>query len=246
MFDIALLLGPVAFTSLEVPPRINFGGVQRLAVHRLYNGQRVIDALGRDDADISFAGTFSGTDASMRARLVDELRVSGLPLPLTWDVFFYTVLIAKFEANYENPAWIPYRLTCTVLRDEASATINATLSVAADVAADSATAMGLASAAGVDLSDVQTAVMAPGGTVRGTAAYVAAQSMVATSSGALDQTIASTGSALENSVPSVAATAAEGAASLAAAVTTAQQLGVLTAARGYLGRLGNNLANAST
>ncbi len=246
MFDIALLLGPVAFTSLEVPQRINFGGAQRLGVHRLYNGQRVIDVLGRDDADISFDGTFTGTDASLRARLVDELRVVGQPLPLTWDVFFYTVLIGKFEANYENPAWIPYRLSCTVLRDEASAAIKATLSLAADAAADAAAALGLASGTGVDLSGVQAAVMAPGGTVRGTAAYVAAQATVATSVEALDQTIASTGSALESLTPSAAATAAEGPTSLAAATASAQQLGVLTAARGYLGRLGTNLANAST
>ena len=50
----AYSLGSVSFRSFEVPATINVGGAQRLAVHRLLGGIRVIDALGRDDSDISF------------------------------------------------------------------------------------------------------------------------------------------------------------------------------------------------
>ena len=63
MADVTLLLGPVAFQDFEVPCGVNFGGRQRLALHRLPGGSRVIDALGRDDAQISFSGIFSGSDA---------------------------------------------------------------------------------------------------------------------------------------------------------------------------------------
>jgi hypothetical protein len=102
MSNVALLLGPIAFRNFEVPAAINIGGAQRLAIHRLLGGTRVIDTLGRDDTDISFSGTFSGPDATLRARLIDEMRVSGLSLPLTWDVFFYSVIIRKFEADYRS------------------------------------------------------------------------------------------------------------------------------------------------
>lgn len=118
-----LLLGPVAFQDFEIPSGINFGGKQRLALHRLPGGSRVIDALGRDDAQIGFSGVFAGSDATLRARSLDELRVAGIALPLTWDIFFYTVLIADFYADYRNGWWIPYHIICTVVRDEASALI---------------------------------------------------------------------------------------------------------------------------
>jgi hypothetical protein len=87
-----LVLGPVLFADFEVPERIGFGGRQQLVIHQLPGGGRVIDALGRDDADISWSGFFSGEDAADRARVVDTLRAQGQPLPLIWDAFYYTVL----------------------------------------------------------------------------------------------------------------------------------------------------------
>lgn len=81
MSDIALLLGPIAFQEFEVPSGVNFGGRQRLAVHRLPTGLRIVDTLGRDDADICFAGIFTGSDATLRARSIDEMRVAGMIVP---------------------------------------------------------------------------------------------------------------------------------------------------------------------
>src|ERR1700761_7345057 len=97
MSDVALLLGPIVFRNFELPSGVNFGGRQRLALHRLPGGSRVIDALGRDDAQINFSGIFTGPDATLRSRSLDEMRVSGIALPLTWDVLFYTVLISEFR-----------------------------------------------------------------------------------------------------------------------------------------------------
>ena len=110
MSNISFILGPVVFQDFEAAAGIAFGGQQRLVVHTLPGGVRVIDALGRDDAEITVAGTFSGQDATLRARLLDELRVSGATLPLTWDVFFYNVVIRDFQADYRNGYWIPFRL----------------------------------------------------------------------------------------------------------------------------------------
>jgi hypothetical protein len=59
MSDIVLVLGPVAFSDFEDPERIRFGGAQRLAVHKLPGGARVIDALGPDDTEIGWSGIFA-------------------------------------------------------------------------------------------------------------------------------------------------------------------------------------------
>src|ERR1700759_4325505 len=96
-----LLLGSVTFQDFELPPRIVFGGAQRLAIHRLPGGARVIDAMGRDDGEISWSGAFSGADAADRARQLDLVRAQGAVLPLAWDAFAYLVVIARFAADYE-------------------------------------------------------------------------------------------------------------------------------------------------
>ena len=158
MSDIVLLLGPIGFKDFEIPANIGFGGEQRLAVHKLLGGARVIDALGRDDTEITFNGIFSGSDATLRARGLDVLRAQGLPLPLTWDVFFYMVVIRSFEADYRSGWWIPYRIACTVVRDEAGALIDAGISLATSAVSDVASAVGQALTGGLDLSSTQALV----------------------------------------------------------------------------------------
>jgi len=65
MSDVILVLGPVAFQDFEIPSAINFGGRQRLAVHQLTNGRRVVDTMGPDASEIGFSGVFSGPDATL-------------------------------------------------------------------------------------------------------------------------------------------------------------------------------------
>ena len=71
----SVILGPVLLRDFEVPERISFGGRQAIVVHRLPGGARVIDAMGRDDAEIAFSGIFSGPDATRRARTLDRAEV---------------------------------------------------------------------------------------------------------------------------------------------------------------------------
>lgn len=99
MSGIALILGPVVFQDFEAAAGIRFGGEQRIIVHKLPGGTRVIDSLGRDDAEITLSGTFSGPDGTLRARMLDELRAEGSVLPLTWDVFFYSVVHSRFSGR---------------------------------------------------------------------------------------------------------------------------------------------------
>lgn len=246
MSNVALVLGPIAFQDFEIPASINIGGAQRLAIHLLPGGTRVIDALGRDDSDISFSGTFSGPDATLRARSVDEMRVSGLPIPLTWDVFFYSVIIRKFEADYRSGWWIPYRMTCAVVCDEASGAVASVISLADDALSDVTIAATFATEAGIDLSDAQSAVGVPNGVVKGTASYsstlvalAGASVVVGSGISRAEATLGAPSWPADGQMPSAAN-------ALSGIVLAAQQISSLTVAHGYIGRASINLANAST
>ncbi len=226
MSDFSLTLGPVAFAGFELPSSITFGGRQRLAIHRLPGGVRIIDALGPDPADLAFSGIFTGPDAADRARLLDTLRVLGDPLSLAWDAFLYTVIVERFEADYRSPWWVPYRLSCTVLRDEAAAVGVDAASLAPALTADLLSA-------GPAASPAAAAIAAPGATTAGTAAYAAAQASLTATLASLDGQVASAEPALQS-------------ADLAAAAAAAGMLARLTAARAYAARAARNLAAAST
>lgn len=239
-----LLLGPIVFQDFEVPERINFGGAQRLTVHQFPGGARVIDTLGRDDADIAFSGTFTGEDATLRARTLDELRALGTVLPLTWDVFTYSVVIRDFTAQYERAGWIPFRITCTVLRDEAAALIGAPLALAGSMLGDfsAATALtaGLGLAAiGAALAASGTAIAVPGATQRGTAAYGDATARVAAARVAIATAIRAAETDLDADAVTTTARLDRG-------VVALESLSALAVARAYTGRAAANLANAST
>ncbi len=232
-----LLLGPVAFQDFELPERIVWGGEQRLAVHCLPGGARVIDALGRDDAPITWSGIFAGADAAIRARLVDLLRAQGSVWPLIWDSFFYSVVIGRFEADYTKSNWIPYRISCTVLRDEAEALVTAALSLASGLLADLSVAA--ASGTGLDFSTPTAALSSPDATTNGSAAYTAATASLSATTAQLQGGIASAETQLGGASLATAA-------GLSQTTTTAGQLASLTSASGYVSRAQVNLQNAST
>ncbi len=249
MSDIILVLGPIAFGEFEIPEQIRFGGFQRLAVHQLPGGQRIIDALGRDDCEITWSGAFTGEYATSRARLLDVLRVQGGALPLTWDVFFYSVVIASFEAEYRKSWWIPYRITCTVLRDEAEAIVETVTSLAVQTISDLGVASGLAAVGGVDLSAAQSAMGAPNATTPGTASYAATEAALSQSQTQIAQGI--NGADLQlaeiaagSTLPAAPSPALAGVAAVTGATATLGQLSSLTAATGYVGRSLANLGAA--
>lgn len=111
-------LGSITFRDFEVEAGIDFGGRQRLAVHRLPNGTRIVDVLGPDPANIIFGGVFTGRDAVTRAQALDALRKAGTQVTLTWSTFQYSVILSDFSADFETRNWIPYRAACTVVEDD--------------------------------------------------------------------------------------------------------------------------------
>ncbi len=226
MSDFSLTLGPVAFAGFELPSSITVGGRQRLAVHRLPGGLRIIDALGPDPADINFSGIFTGPDAADRARLLDVLRVAGETLPLAWDAFIYTVIVESFEADYRSPWWVPYRLSCTVLRDEAASLTTAAIELAPTLSVDLLSAGSFAATA-------SAAIGVSGATTVGTAANAAAQASLGATLASIDTQIAFNTAAMQSS-------------DLSATVSAAGLLAQLTAARAYTARAARNLSSAST
>jgi len=121
------VLGPVAFQGFEVPERVGIGGRQKLVVHTLPGGGRVVDAMGPDEAPIRWSGTFSGADAAERVRMLERLRRSGETLPLWWDGWRYSVVIQEFLAEVTSPWWIPYRIELCVLPEGGAASADPVL-----------------------------------------------------------------------------------------------------------------------
>ena len=228
MDEVTLVLGPISFRDFEVSGGVRFGGRQRVVVHPLFGGGRVVDILGRDDAEIQLEGIFSGADATLRARLLDELRSSGVRVALSWDIFFYTVIVREFKANYQNALWIPYFTRCTVLRDEAVAVIPHIVPVAATVADDVATAIAGALQAGLALNfGAPSTPTAP--------ELAVAQSQVGSALAAAE--VGWTPSAID-----FAASASAGVTALTAAATASGGLAQLSAASGYIGRALTNVS----
>ncbi len=196
-----LILGPVAFEAFEVPARIGFGGHQRIVVHTLPGGARIIDAMGPDDAPIAWSGAFSGPDATLRARLLDTLRSEGAVWTLAWDAFSFSVVVAEFHAQYERSNWIPYRISCTVLADDAAALVQAVVSAVVLALGD------LATAAGFPGVDTGAAVAALG--VSGSDGQAAGILALAQLNDGIAQSIAASGAAMATAgdVRSVAASA---------------------------------------
>lgn len=121
MPDFALKLGSFQFNDLEVPETLSFGGTQKLAMHDLVGGTRVIDSMGAFCAPIEWSGWLLGEAALARARALDDLRVAGAQLRLQWSELYYDVVIREFRADFQRFYKIPYKISCEVVSDQSKA-----------------------------------------------------------------------------------------------------------------------------
>jgi len=234
MSKASVILGLVLFQDFEIPGQINFGGRQALAIHRLPGGGRVIDAMGRDDAEITFSGIFSGPDATRRARMLDGMRAAGQTQPLSWDVFSYAVVIRNFQADYRAGNWIPFFLACSVLRDEAASVVEVPLPLAELILND----IGVAAAIGVDLGQAIRALAEPDATTRGTPAHARASLMLSQA----EADIAASILVADHALPTAEITDTG---TLLAAEAALGRLADLAVARAHVGRARINLADAA-
>jgi len=115
--DTTLNLGAFQFGYMEVPGEIEFGGEQRLSVHQLVGGTRIIDAMGRSDRPLAWSGLLLGQSALDRALFLDSLRIGGQMQELSWGALRYQVVVREFSATYQRSYKIPYRIVCEVVQD---------------------------------------------------------------------------------------------------------------------------------
>ncbi len=232
-----VLLGPILLQGFEIPQQITWGGRQKLAIHTLPGGDRVIDSLGRNDIDISWSGVFSGPTASSRARTVDRMRADGATWPLTWSTFFYSVVIKSFAVDYTRANWLPYQISCTVLRDETARFTAAEPPLTAQVLGDVSAANGLA--IGVDLSAALGLIAASGAATLGTDANAAASASLQTANADLDAAIQLQQLALQSTAVATAQT-------VTANTQSAGNLAALVTARAFMRRALANIHSAGT
>ncbi len=128
----------IEFIDSELPEFVTFGGDQKIAIHQLMGGRRILDAMGYSDAPISWAGIFTTGLAVDRARFCDTLRRTGEQCTLTLGPFSYTGIVGKFEADFARGGlYVPYRISLTVAQDNTAFEITAPLiSVQSQISAD--------------------------------------------------------------------------------------------------------------
>ncbi len=159
-----VVLGPVAFSGFEVPERIALGGTQRLQVHVLPGGKRVIDALGPDDADLRWSGIMTGPGAAARVRRLEALRRGGEAWPLAWDGWRYTVIVKRFQAEVRGAFFMPYRIQCAVVCEGEPVVFEGAPAGVDQAAALMAAAVDLGAGPGLDAAvTVASAGLADGG-----------------------------------------------------------------------------------
>ena len=166
-----LLLGPVLFRGFEVPERIAFGGEQRLAVHVLPGGGRVVDAMGPDEGPIRWSGVFSGVGAGARVRLLERMRRDGAVHPLTWGGWRHSVVVESFTAETVKEAWVPYKICVVVVSAGDAGVVDDVLSGGAwpglDAGTDAAIEAAIeAAGAGMGSGDVEEALSSAGSLAR--------------------------------------------------------------------------------
>jgi hypothetical protein len=113
-----LKLGDVVFLNFEIPDQLKgLGGIHQMAEHDYIGPDKDVQMLGPKPHDISWSGTFLYQEAADRARRLDQYRIAGSTLRLSWDVFAYEVVIKDFRFDPRHKFEIPYDIELVVVKD---------------------------------------------------------------------------------------------------------------------------------
>lgn len=252
-------LGAVQFEAFEVPEKIPFGGEQKVNVHRLPGGTRIVDSMGPDDRDIDFSGTFMGSGAASRARQLDSMRKAGAKITLAWADFRREVVITRFECDYTYGGQVlPYTIACVVVSsanagDEKPGLIS-------QIGKDLTDSLGITDIIGPAMTEAQGALKAvqkvmpvAASITRGSAAFVSVSSAVSGASSVLSAGVAGADKGMGGVIAAgqaagrlLGGTGAGGAFStLSTAVSAAGSLAGHVQASGYVDRIAANLKQTS-
>ena len=239
MNNASIQLGSVELSSFEIPPFVTFGGGYQLSVHKLSSGQRVIEQLGPDDTDIRFAGAFSGPYAVLRARTIDNLRLTGQPIPLTWESFRYQVIIKSLLLRYKSKTWIDYKITCVVV-DQPGVTYATGMLLQAQTSSDLAAVTATLSGYDGQLNSLRSALAPSDALTPGSGSSATAMVAVAGLQAALGESISANSTVLISS-----GTGPRGPARTRIVPDVVNAAGLLASAiiaRGYVGRISRSIA----
>lgn len=230
-----VVLGDFSFAGFEVPEQITFGTHQQMTVHKLPGGERVIDLMGPDPIDISWSGTIIDGRPYERAKQLNQMAADGDPLPLIWGPFFYTVFIREFSGDTRY-SQVPYRVSCTILKDEGASSAGDDPDVTSSVNDDITQALGVSPAAmSAVLTKAQQAVAIAGPLIPGSTAAFTALNALTTA-----QTSLTAFQGISNlNLSSISLTSAAG---IQSAATQAQGLAGSLYSGAYLGRAIRNLS----
>lgn len=237
-------IATITLQAFEVPSAINFGSLQRMAVHDMPGGGRVIDVLGGSSGEITFGGILSGSNAEERAYLLDAICVSGVTVPLIWGQHYFMVVVAQANFDYQKSWWIPYRLRCVVSTDLFNAAVTATTSVASRILLSLASAGSLLDPIPAGLQSAQTSLTQPGATVPGTAAFASGVNNLAAAQSDLASSVANSGATLPSFDLSLAGQAP--AAAILDIANTTNAAGALASASAASAYVGSGLSTLSS
>ncbi|WP_332855322.1 LysM peptidoglycan-binding domain-containing protein [Duganella sp. S19_KUP01_CR8] len=144
-----LTLGSETFQDFEIPESIPLGGSQKLVVHQLPGGVRVVQAMGAEDDPIQWSGLFLGANALQRARAIDLMRVEGSQQQLSFFEYKYRVVVKSFKYVVEQRHRVRYTLELDVVEDSTRARPSAKAAdLNAAISADAAKAGAIAAKVG--------------------------------------------------------------------------------------------------
>lgn len=234
LYSSDVIVGPIRLAGFEIPNCVYFGGSQRMAIHRLAGGQRMLEPLGPEDSDIWFSGVFTGSDAETRARAFDSLRTAGVTVQLTWQSFQYDVILRTFRASYRNPWWISYTAGLIVVRNVGTAYANTT-TPASEIQADILSAMTALQGTAIDLSSLSNLAVITGALVYGSETNLAVANLLTQAAKAVAEQIATVGDQLLIDTASVSDDQ-QSVSAVAVQLSMAHSLASLAAAQAYISR----------
>jgi len=234
------ILGNVLFSGFEVPSRISIGGAHAVTIHKLPGGGRVIDAMGVDDAGISWSGFFTGADAAARARYIDAMRQSGSQVQLSFGDYVFNVVVVRFEYDIQDRgALISYRIRTERVTEGLSLQTTSLAGLLTSLVSDLASASGYValSSSAASISSITAAQLSASAVNDpSSSSGLAAVALALQAAGAeLGQNISGQASLLPlgNGEESLGLTSAVG---LGAATSAAGSLAASVQAAGYLNR----------
>jgi hypothetical protein len=199
-------IGSVKLAAFEIPAEMPWGTTQKLAVHEMPGGARVIDAMGAFDVPHRWSGQFYGPSGVSRARQLDQIARAGQPVTLQWASFTYQVVVRSFECRYTQiGAWLPYTVT---VESVPSKPTPPTPTFLGQMISDVTSALGISSlvnTADTYLSQAQTAITAVqsalpvvGALTAGSAAFVSVAGAVGAASGVIGAASSTVGNVISN------------------------------------------------